>query len=229
MEMNRTILKVPCSSLPAADEFFRRLSGVDTANVPELYKETVENGRAAVLEKSEVVILYRFADILSKAENEVVLEDNVTLTGTIPPRVLADCKKVVVFMVTLRGFTHPETDDIMLEYMADTWASAYLECAQAWFAGEIRHWTKEQGLARTHLWCPGQYEFPLENQKSIYALLQPEEVGCGLTKHYMMTPVKTVSGILGITPGDCGMQLKPCDFCCFRKTCPGSDKGCAAI
>ena len=229
MEMNRTILHVPCTQLPAADEFFRRLSGVDTSNIPEAYVDAVEPGRAAALNGSEVIILHRFVDILSKSEEEVILEDNVVLKGKIPPRVLKDCGKMVVFMVTLRGYIPPETDDMMLEYMADTWASAYLECAQAWFAGQVNRWAADNGFARTHLWCPGQYEFPLENQVGIYSLLQPEEVGCGLTKHYMMTPVKTVSGIFGITPKDAGLQLKPCDFCCFRKTCPGSDKGCAAI
>ena len=227
MDTDRILIRKKLSDIPNADSFFRRLSGVDPTAVPEKYGNSVSLAHAAILERAEAVLLIRRLPILAQCEEEVRLADGFSLTGTMPPKVLRQAKEVIFFVGTLSGFSN-ESDDMMVEYFIDTWGSAYIEAAQAWLAAEVQTALTEEGKARTHLWCPGQHQFELANQRTLFQVLTPEEVGCTLTKRLMMVPTKSVSGIMGVVDAGTENLLVPCDFCRFRPTCP-SRQGCAAL
>ncbi len=228
METNRTLIRKPLAEITHAEEFFRRLSGIDPANVPEKYGDAVTRAREILLSRAEAVLLMRRVSILARSDDEVQLEHGATLRGAMPPRVLAGAEEVICFVGTLAGFS-AESDDMMEEYFIDTWGSAYIEAAQARLAGEVQDALAKEGNMRTHLWCPGQHQFELANQAALFQLLSPEDVGCTLTKRFMMMPTKSVSGIMGIVPLGTEGLLRPCDFCRFRPTCPSTQQGCAVL
>ena len=227
MEGDRILIRKKLSEIPDAAAYFRRLSGIDPASVPEKYGDSVSNAHAALLERAELSLLVRRMPVLSCGEGEVRLTEELSLVGEMPPKVLSQSQEVICFVGTLTGFSN-ESNDMMVEYFIDTWGSAYIEAGQAWLATEVQAALVAEGMNRTHLWCPGQHRFELNNQRTLFSLLHPEDVGCTLTKRLMMVPAKSVSGIMGVVPAGTENLLVPCDFCRFRPTCP-SRQNCAAL
>ena len=231
MDRDRIILRKKLDELVDVAPFFKKLSGIDVDNVPEKYGNDVLDAQKMLLDGAEIAMIYKVSDIVSVGESEVCLADGVKLSGKMPPKILADSNQLVSCVITLCGFTEvaEKNDDMMIEYFLDAWGSAYVECAQAWLGKYLKEELAKEGFSRTHLWSPGQHRFELHNQRALFDLLKPEEVGCTLTKNYMMVPVKSGSGIWGIVDKDVKSVLLPCDFCSYGATCPASKRGCAEI
>lgn len=228
MESKRILIRKPLSEISHAEEFFRRLSGIDSNHIPEKYGDAVTRAREILLSRAETVLLARRVPILQRGEGELLLAEDARLCGEMPPKVLAGADEVICFVGTLAGFS-AESDDMMEEYFIDTWGSAYIGAAQAWFAGEVQTALAKEGKKRTHVWSPGQHQFELANQKALFRLLSPEDVGCTMTERLMMLPTKSVSGIMGVVSAETETLLRPCDFCRFRPTCPSTQQGCAVL
>ncbi len=231
MKKDRVILRKKLDELVDVAPFFEKISGIDVDNIPEKYGDDVIDAQKLLIEEAEIAMIYQLSDIASIGENEVVLDCGLKYSGEMPPRILADSKQVVSCLITLCGFTEvaAKNDDMMIEYFLDSWGSAYVECAQAWLGKHLKDELGKEGLSKTHLWSPGQHRFELHNQKALFELLKPEEVGCTLTKNYMLVPIKSGSGIWGVVEEGVKNLLLPCDFCSFGKTCPASKRGCAEI
>ena len=94
MDTDRILIRKRLSEIPSADTFFRRLSGVDPAAVPEKYGNSVSLAHAALLERAEAVLLIRRLPILAQSEEEIRLADGFSLTGAMPPKVLQQAKEI---------------------------------------------------------------------------------------------------------------------------------------
>ena len=228
--MEKFIFEQPLSDLPEKKAYFKRLCGVDMDDVPEKYEDSVSEAGRLLRESCLIKGIYgRFA-IESISDECVVLENGIRFSGEMPPKVLADSRELFAFVITLYGFDKLNCgDDMLVEYFADCLGSACIEAAQSAFAARLSTLLKREGLHRTHLWCPGQHGFELTNQTTVFELLAPSGIGCTLTDSLLMLPVKSSSGIFGVLPSEKENTLRPCDFCRFKPTCPGSDKGCAVI
>lgn len=231
MNTERIILRKPLRDLPDVEVFFKKLSGIDTADIPGKYGDSVVNARKAVMEKTEIAIVCKCEAIKSITEDQVLLECGLEFTGNMAPRILKNSEQVVNYVISLCGYTETvnETEDVMEEYFLDTWGSAYVECAQAWLGRRVLEELKLKNKSRTHLWSPGQHQFELRNQKTLFEILHPETIGCKLSRNLMMIPVKSASGIMGIVEEGTKEMLLPCDFCSFGGSCPASKRGCAEL
>lgn len=225
----RVIKRIELDQLKDVADFYERLSGVNPSNVDPKYGTAVDDARRAVAEQCKIAMVYQRVEIAEHSDESITLENGMKFSGKMPVKVIKDADELFAFVIVLEGYTALQTTDIMVEYFADTWGSAYAECAQAYFATEISELLRAEDKMRTHLWCPGQHSFELKNQQTIFDLLKPEDIGCTLTKRLMMVPVKACSGIMGIVPTGTTELPKPCDYCQFGKTCPASKRGCAAI
>lgn len=232
MKQEKVILEIALSSLETmVNKCFEKMTGIDILAVPEQYKDTVALAKQAVCNNLKIYIIYKCDDIKESHLDEVVLENGLIYTGKMPAKILKDSEQVISCVITLKGFQElmENEEDFLVQYFMDTWGSAYVESAQAYLGRKLLGDLKIEGKSRTHLWSPGQYGFELENQKTIFELLKPEEVGCTLTKSLMMTPVKSGSGIFGIISPDIKELLLPCDFCPHEADCPSSKRGCAQL
>lgn len=229
MSENRVIKYIDLETLSEVDELFERHSGVDTNNIDPKYGDTVLEAKKLVMENCRAALVYERVGIESKGEESVTLTSGQTLVGKMVGRVLDKSDEAYLFVISLDGFTKCSSDDIMIEYFADTWATAFVESAQATFADMVAEELKPENLKRTYVWCPGQTQFELANQRPLFDLLNPEDIGCTLTSKLMMVPVKSASGLMGVVAADVEVTLIPCDFCSFKKNCPASKRGCAAL
>lgn len=238
----RIIEERALSDLSGVNTFFKRLSGIDPDQVPEKYGDCVSEARKVLGQNCTAKVVYQRLVIKSNDGTSVTIGCNpqvdetsddcgseFTLKGEMAAKVLSASSELYAFVATIAGYENIPTDDIMLEYMMDTWGSAYTECIQAEFANHISEIATDEGMIRTHVWCPGQFKFDLKNQTTLFDILRPEDIGCRLTERLMMVPVKSASGIIGLVSGNTAELIKPCDYCQHRSTCPSSNKGCAAL
>ena len=181
MKTEKVVLELDLKSLDSmVNHYFEKLSGIDATAVPEKYGDSVIRAKNKVRDNLSIFILYKCENIKEKSQEEVVLENGLIYSGKMPAKILKDADQVVTCVITLKGFQElvKKEADFLMQYFMDTWGSAYVEAAQEYYGKKIKDELKQENMARTHLWSPGQYGFELQNQKTIFQILNPEEAGC---------------------------------------------------
>jgi hypothetical protein len=114
-----------------------------------------------------------------------------------------------------------EESDFLKAYYADALGSISVEkamdMAQKLFGGEF----EEQGLKISNRFSPGYCDWQVNEQHKLFSLLPDKPCGISLSDSALMTPVKSVSGIIAIGEkiryfkNSCSL----CDMknCAFRK------------
>lgn len=224
----RVIRKHP-KELFMFDTFFKKLTGIELEDIPEEYLYYVLKTQDKIKKNTEIVIIYKCENISEITEDAVILGNGSKYTGELLPIIFKDSTQIVTCLITLKGYEaiKAELTNVTEQYFLDAWGSTYVESAQAWLANYLQCELEIDGKGRTHLWSPGQHKFELSNQKTVFEILQPEDEGCTLNESYMMTPVKTGSGIWGVVNLGTKDMLIPCDFCELASKCPSAKIGCA--
>lgn len=229
MSEKRVIGQIDLDCLDDAWDFFVRHSGVSEDSMKPKYEKAVYEGKRLIDEICSIGVVCERVGIDSIEGDSVSLSTGQVLTGKMVARAMANANELYAFVITLNGFSAFASDDILVEYFGDTWGTSYVESAQALLAEKVSARLAEEGMKRTHIWCPGQTQFEIANQRVLFDLLSPQDIGCTLSSHLMMRPVKSASGVIGVIPPDVEEMLKPCDYCTFKKSCPASQKGCACL
>lgn len=70
-------------------------------------------------------------------------------------------------------------------------------------------------------YSPGYCGWHISGQKKLFEALNPEEIGITLNESYLMSPIKTVSGVLIAGPGEIHEFVNSYSFCdaCRTKPC----------
>ena len=215
------IKEIYFAQLDKANMFFKATSKVDPADVPKRFAKYVMPARKLVEENCSVAITCDWFKL-----------DEVPLTGEMPARVFAGCDRVLCYVATLRGYeelckSEELQDEMLLSFFVDSWGRAFVEAATTVIGDLADEEAKDCGGTRTHSWCPGQHNFDLSNQRVLFALLKPEEIGCTLSDSLLMHPIKSASGVVGVMTDGEAELIKPCDFCPHTETCPSHK--CSAI
>ena len=229
MYTERKIIRKHPKELFMFDTFFKKLTGIELEDIPEEQLYYVLKTQDKIKKNTEIVIIFKCENISEITEDAVILENGSKYTGEMLPRILKDSTQVVTCLITLKGYEaiKAEITDVTEQYFLDAWGSTYVESAQAWLANYLQCELESVVKKRTYMWSPGQHKFDLSNQKVVFDILQPEEEGCTLNESYMMSPVKTGSGIWGVLDMDVEDLLLPCDYCELAEKCPSAKTGCA--
>jgi hypothetical protein len=144
----------------------------------------------------------RFASVL--APLGVPAEDLVV--GRVYPR----AEGLALFVATLgealpARIRHLFDEDALAEgWMLDAVASAGADLLADRLAGRYRQRLVERGMddARVLPYSPGYCGWPTRGQRPLFDALRPEEIGVTLNDSCLMSPIKTVSGVLVAGPGE---------------------------
>ncbi len=138
---------------------------------------------------------------------------------------LMNCEKCVIFCATAGS----GVDRIISKYSRISPARAVI--AQAVGTSIIEEWCnllckriesklKSDKLYLRPRFSAGYGDFSLEHQRDIFNLLTPSKhIGVSLTESLMMTPSKSVSGIIGISKENKNCTPSGCESCKMRKVC----------
>jgi hypothetical protein len=102
-------------------------------------------------------------------------------------------------------------------YILDTLASVAAESLAHQVHGDIASRAKEWGFFVGHRYSPGYCDWSLSEQKELFTLLHPEEIGIELNDSYMMSPRKSITAIVGLGKDRETIEKSPC------ATCPRED------
>jgi hypothetical protein len=102
--------------------------------------------------------------------------------------------------------------DILAEYLCSSIGSVIADKVADVIQEEVNSFAAKTGKGITNRYSPGYCSWNIREQRGIFDLLPSEKVGVTLTPSFLMKPIKSVSGIIGIGPGK---LLGPymCDLC----------------
>lgn len=228
MNDQRNVIYIPLRELPYEEIAlrFQKHTGIDLSDIPAKYGSSVTDAKSFVDDRLELVIVYQCFDIKEIGEKEVTLTTGHRFTGPMPSRILKNADQVVCFVASLPGFNdiRDAMQDFMDEYFLDIWGTVYAEYGLFWMETHLRDFYKGTDKRSAYSWNPGQHKFELRNQKPLFELLKPEDIGVTLDKHMRMIPFKSTSGIIPVVPETVPdtEDLIPCELCPMQKTCPAS-------
>jgi hypothetical protein len=164
-------------------------------------------------------ILYGESFIDTRTENTITI-DGVTFTSRALAANLSTVERVFPFVATCgRELDQiaPKRDDFLQTFWWDAIKTMVLECSLQWFHAHLREKfllkkfsTMNPGSGDADLW-------PITQQKELFTLLGAvyRQIGVELTDSFLMTPNKSVSGIVFPLETD----FTSCQVC-HRQACP---------
>ncbi len=224
--ITRTMTEIPIDQLKEMDERFGMVTRIDMNQIPEKFSDVITRTRKKCMQQLKPACVYQSVEINQIHDDAVDLANGSVIRGLMPPILLKDSFEAVFFVATLTGFENLDFDqENMIEsYFLDEWCSTMIATAGIWLYRDIVDNMSAKDLHVTGSWFPGQHEFPLENQRVIFDLLKPHEIGVALTDSYMMKPVKSLSGMMGLTKQEDLRDLIACQYCDLMEKCPSRRK-----
>lgn len=170
---------------------------------------------------------YVLRDIESIEGDRVNIGDSITLESKVITRLLARCRKVAVFALTIGNHLEEmvaylaENGLVLQATVLDAIGSGAAEKLADFVEDRIRRITSVEGLVTSWRFSPGYCDWEVSQQKMIFQALNGDTAGIRLTKNFLMIPQKSVSGIIGIgLPAHNIEDYNPCRTC-RKKDCPG--------
>ena len=187
-----------------------------TAGLRKAIRDTLDE----VLALARPSYAFRLLDGEIKGE-ELAVDGAVFSMGTVIPPLLAGSKRFAFFTATagadfqdyLSGIA--TTDDILRNYIADVIGSCLVESV-----GDFMERRLEEFIApfqHTNRFSPGYCGWSLWEQKKLFSLLGGTPCGIQLSDYCLMTPEKSISGIIGIGE-KVNEKAYGCQYC-ELKTC----------
>jgi|GEM_PF-2042159 len=203
--------------------YFKGYTGVDLNSIPPKYDEYILPTKDIMMSQAKVVIKYCGVDITGTNDKGVVLEDGEIFTGDLIKKAYDGYSRLYLYVTSVINIdeileAHP---DVMETFFIEYWSVAMLNASRVKFLAMMDDRLKAENSKLTSVWSPGQSKFELKNQRVLFNILKPEDIGVTLDKHTRMLPLKTVSGTAAVMPADKEETMISCDFCEHNQTCPG--------
>ena len=194
---------------------------VPSARIKSLINEYAENTRNLI----EPSYSYVVRGINLVQGSRVVIEGSVTFHSEVIARLLEQCEKVAVFLATIGNrleemACHLAEDKLVLQAaVLDAIGSDVAETVANFVQDRIGEVASTQGLCISQRFSPGYCDWDISQQKMVFRAMNGDTAGIRLTEGCLMLPQKSVSGIIGIGPGDVE-NYNPCKTC-DKQDCRG--------
>lgn len=178
------------------------------------------------LEESNVLIepqvCYTIKTIKDVNGSTLSVGDQVFTSRRISP-MFSGCTQAAIFVATVGKRLEKKVARLMktgltLEALVvDSLGSVAVEKVADWFESEVRGIAAAKGNKAGRRYSPGYCDWDITQQKELFRFLDGESIGVNLTGTCLMTPRKSISGIIGI--GESCITSSACHFC-NKKDCP---------
>lgn len=158
----------------------------------------------------------------------VLAAEDLPVQGVSLSKHLEGCDRLVLSVVTLGHdvdelISATQSDKIALSVVIDCGASVMAELAanlaEERIRGELA--TDAVPVFMTERFSPGYGDSPLEMQTQVLDILNAEQqLGITLSKGFMMSPSKSITGIMGLADHPVTGRLATCAECVLRDKCP---------
>ena len=176
----------------------------------------------------EPAILYRELNVKALRHEQMVFENDLTLSGRLVSNHLGPAEQVVLILCTIGETLEAHSsevsrDDLVYGLALDGVGSAAVEALANAACKHFEVQANALGLKSSIPISPGMVGWPVdEGQPEIFAILEPAQVNVSLSEHGLMTPRKSLTMVMGF-----GTEMqtsgKTCDYCAMRETCRYQD------
>ncbi|MFO8009194.1 MAG: vitamin B12 dependent-methionine synthase activation domain-containing protein [Dehalococcoidia bacterium] len=168
---------------------------------------------------------YNIIDIKSVDPPRISVNSSIAFQSSVISHVLTRCTSVAVFALTIGGGLEEmaarlgEKELILEAFVLDIIGSTMTEKAADFVQGIIGEMANIRGMAISKRYSPGYCDWDIKQQELVFQALEGNNPGIKLSEDCLMTPEKSVSGIIGIGPSERGIAtFNPCRTCA-KKTC----------
>lgn len=160
---------------------------------------------------------YKIYDL---ARDPLSIKDYKAFEGNSVSYILSQSKKVILFAATLGSQFDKELQ--RLKYKSSTDMMIFNACGSAAIEEIVDKMVKDLEEKHPYItprYSPGYGDFPLTFQKDIIQLLNDKTLGIWVNDASLMLPVKSVTGIIGVSDELMTVTYRKCDDCLQRMTC----------
>jgi hypothetical protein len=196
--------------------------GEPSARIESLVKEYADN----VCHLIEPSYSYVIRDIKAVRGARVFIEGSVTFRSNVIARLLKQCQKVAVFVVTIGSrfgdvVRQLSEDGLMVQAtVLDVIGSDAAETLANVVQDIIGKQAAAEGLGISQRFSPGYCDWRVSQQKMVFRAMNGDTAGVRLTDGCLMVPQKSISGIIGIGPRNEVESYNPCKTC-KKRDCIG--------
>jgi hypothetical protein len=196
-----------------------RILGYVQKPTPEHFEDMICDVLKRLPELCEIRAGYRIVDVAEPngRNNGLSVGGEFFSLEKIVASQLRNAEKVAIFACTIgpgmeswRRNLEKDGEEVMAHFV-DTVASAAVENATDLLHDYLEGKMREQGLGVTNRYSPGYCGWSVAQQQLLFSLLPEGFCGVTLTESSLMTPMKSVSGIIGI-----GATVKRQGYLCGR-------------
>ena len=209
---------------PARAEVLAAQGLPERGDLPERLRDLLED---AFAEYDALAEPRAIAGELSRADLDAVLDGfdgpvGETVIGQIYPRAAAFALYVATLGTPLANRIREmfATNDLGRGWMLDAVASSGADRLSYLLSTRFEEELGRNGHAAPRVlpYSPGYCGWTVRGQKKLFARLGPEQIGVTLNDSCLMTPIKSVSGVLVSGPGEIHRFRPDFDFCEDCKT-----------
>lgn len=206
-----------------------RYIGVKDGNPDDITKERLDECEKIILDNAVGRYLYEIHDITPSEEGIVVGNTTFVLTGNSIREHLAGCSKAVLLCATIssevdRIIRVTQLKDIHKALLLDSFASVAIE--QLCDKVEERIIEENEGMNFTWRFGIGYGDLDIKLQKEFLNVCgAPKKIGLCTSETCMLTPIKSVTAVIGMSKEEIPKRLKGCMTCNLKGKCAYSKKG----
>ena len=169
---------------------------------------------------------YRMVDVDDIRHKQVFLEDGVMITSKVLSKLLSGCQKAAIFVVSIGQDLEDRVAELMTDgkmlraTVLDAIGSEAAEKTAAYVHDMVRDIANSEGIEATLRFSPGYCDWDVSQQRIIFDAMGSNPVDVSLTDECLMTPRKSVSGIIGLGSFENSFaDFSPCQLC-TKTDCP---------
>jgi len=157
----------------------------------------------------------RFEAIVSESSEEIKIEGTRFQTGRIINKMLSNAEEYAFFMVTAGPAPESLSRSLLEEgqylegYLVDLIESGIVESAANLVHDHISSLAASRNLKVTNWYSPGYCSWNVNEQQKLFSLIPEGCCGITLSDSSLMSPIKSLSGIVGI-----GTSVKFQEYTC---------------
>ncbi len=152
---------------------------------------------------------YRVMDdpVILEKENKILINDEVFEVGKTLCKEMRGSERLAFFICTAGSVISQKSetllhgDDPVLGYVYDVLGSSIVEAAGDRLQSILEQKVESKQEKITNRYSPGYCQWPVWDQHKLFSLFQGSTSGVSLTASALMTPVKSISGVIGIGKG----------------------------
>jgi hypothetical protein len=204
------------------NELIKRLGGRKGRTFSRTLRIKVYNGARILYRLMNPHLLFVKERIKRVGGGRVYLHSGMTLKSPKLSRTLRDSEELICFVTTIGEEIDFEINRMMRwghlseAFIMDALGSVAVESIAEQFHQRMEREYSENDKAVTLRFSPGYCDWPIEEQRKLFELFDPNTAGIELNDSCLMTPRKSISAVFGVYPvnGDhAPSPYNPCIDC----------------